>query len=185
MDRVAGFLGVLGLAAAAGGLAIGDLVIVPGLMGESMLIDANQATSLVGPLHLRCTEITLAGTIVAALALPRWLGSRFATSITLLAIACAAISRLLVLPRMYDAWGKVDLVAARPIARLHEAEELARQLIWLDASLAILLLGVAGCIAAGGRRASRQAGSILSWRKPAAATAAMPTVEPDVAATAA
>ncbi|MEM6993739.1 MAG: hypothetical protein AAF721_24710 [Myxococcota bacterium] len=148
MDRVATFVGVLGLAAAAGALMIGELVVLPGLTGPSVLLGPNLATTIAGPIHLRCAEVALVGTIVLALALPHWLSARFATAAALLAIGFAAFNRLVVLPTVYEAWGKVDLVAARPLARLTEAEALAEQATWMSAGLAVCLLTVAGFVAA-------------------------------------
>ena len=153
MDRVAAFLGVLGLAAAVGALAVGDLALLPALTGEHPLLDANQAVSIRGPIHLRCAEVALVGTIVAALAVPRWLGSRLATTVSLLAIACAGVSRLALLPRVYDAFSKVDLVAGRPAQRFVEAQELASQTLWIDGSLAALLLLLVGIAASRNGRA--------------------------------
>lgn len=147
MDRVAAFLGVIGWAAAAGALAICDLVVLPGLRDSPLLADPNQAISIAGPLQLRCAEVTLVGVIVAALCVPRWLSSKFATTTALLAVGCAGLSRFAVLPRLYDAWGRVDLVAARPLNRLDEAQALAEQSLWLDGSFAVLLVTLAVFIA--------------------------------------
>ena len=140
MERLSAFFGVLGLAAAAGGLAIGNLVILPGLTGEHVLLDANQAISLAGPLHLRCAEFTLVGALLMALAVPRWVKSRGASALALVATGCAAIARLWLLPQLYEAWAKVDLVAARPVARMAEAELLAEQALSLDVLLAAVLV---------------------------------------------
>ena len=152
MDRVAAFLGVLGLAAAVGALAVCDLALIPALTGEHPLLDPNQAVSIRGPIHLRCAEIALVGIVVAALAVPRWLGSRLATTVSLMAIACAAFSRFMLLPRVYEAWSRVDLVAERPAQRFVDAQELAGQTLWIDGTLAALLVLLVGLAASRCRR---------------------------------
>ncbi|MBL4687964.1 MAG: hypothetical protein JKY37_25460 [Nannocystaceae bacterium] len=148
MERLAAFVGVLGLLAAAGALVVGDLILVPGLSAQHLLLDANLATSVTEPVHLRCAEVALVGTIVLALAVPRWLGSRFATAAALLAVGCAGLSRAVLLPKIYTAWGHVDLVAGRPLAQLGQAKELAEQGQALHAVLGVFLLLVVGFVAA-------------------------------------
>lgn len=148
MERLAAFVGVLGLLAAAGALVVGDLILVPGLSAQPVLLDPNLATSVTEPVHLRCAEVALVGTVVLALAVPRWLGSRFATAAALLAVGCAGLSRAVLLPQIYTAWGHVDLVARRPLAQLGQAKELAEQGQALHAVLGMLLLVVVGFIAA-------------------------------------
>lgn len=147
MGRVACCLGILALAAAIGAMAVGELVVVPGLQGASDLIGPNLARSVTAPLHLRCAEIVFGAAVVLALAVPRWLGSRVATTVALLVIGCAAIERFVILPELYEAWSRVDLVAMRPAPRVADAQALAERARWLDlghATLLMILVGIAG-----------------------------------------
>ena len=147
MGRVACSLGILALAAAIGAMAVGELIVVPGLRGASDLVGPNLARSMTAPLHLRCAEIVFGAAIVLALAVPRWLGSRVATTVALLVIGCAAVERFVILPELYEAWSRVDLVAMRPVERVADAQALADRARWLDyahAALLALLVGFAG-----------------------------------------
>lgn len=150
MDRIAAFVGILGLCAAAGALAVGELVVLPGLTDPHPLLDPNLAVSVAGPLHVRCAEITLAGSVVAAAGLLRG-ASRFAGPAALVAVGLAAFVRLSALPNLYGAWAKVDLVAARPLARVADAEALVQQAHWLQLGLASVLVAIIGAIAIRGR----------------------------------
>jgi hypothetical protein len=139
--RPAAYLGRSALATAMGAVLVGELVVVPGLANQAHLVDANLATALTGPLHLRIADIVLAATVVLAAIAPRWLGSRLATAAALLTVATAAVYRL-VLPAAYGAWSRVDRVAGRPVDRLLEAERLTDQAHWMALSLLLLLLGL-------------------------------------------
>jgi hypothetical protein len=170
MERVATALGMLGLAAAIGGLTVGELVVAEGLTAQASLIDANLAKTLAAPLHLRCAEIALVGCILLALATPRWIASRFATTLALVAVGCAGLARLVILPRLYGAWAQVDLVARRPAERIAAATELADHATLVAATMAGLLVMLVG-LAAWPRLPSKQSQGSAATPSPAASVA--------------
>lgn len=142
MDRLAACLGLLAAAAALGALAVGELVLVPGLGAATGYVDANLAKSLTAPLHLRCAEIVLVASVVTALASGRMATSRAATTAALGAVGCAALYRMVLVPRLYAAWARADLVAGRPVARIADAEQLAGHTVLLAASIGALVAAV-------------------------------------------
>jgi hypothetical protein len=144
-------LAILALSTALGALVVGELVVVP-MLGRTDLLDANLATAVSAPVHLRTAEIGVAAGLAVALAVPAWLRSRFATSVALLLLLGATARRVVLLPALYAAWARVDIVAGRPEARLHEARELAR---WSEALTfsSVLLIGVLVALVA------------LAWRR--------------------
>jgi hypothetical protein len=141
--RLAAFIGTLALATALGAVLLCELVVVPGLATQTHLVDANLATALTGPLHLRMGEIVLAAALVLAAVVPRWLGSRRASALTLLTLFVAAVQRVFVVPAVYAAWSRVDRVAGRPVERLLEAQRLTDQAHWVAAAMLLLLTGLA------------------------------------------
>lgn len=142
MDRLAAAVGMLGLAVALGALAVGELVVAPGLAELDAYIDANLAKTLTAPLHLQCAMLVLLGTLAVAAATPRWIGSRIGTTIALCAVGCAAAYRLAVLPKAYATWAMADLVAGRPPEKIAQAQELANNATWLAAAAVALLAGI-------------------------------------------
>ncbi len=121
----------MALAAALGALAMGQLVVLPGLEAQTSLVDANLVTRLGQALHLRSVEIALVGAVVLVGTAPRWLGSRLATTLALLAVAGTGSLRLALLPDVYQAWARVDRVAGLPLDRLTQAQSLAEQAQWV------------------------------------------------------
>ena len=142
MDRLAAALGMLGLAVALGALAVGELVVAPGLAELDAFIDANLAKTLTAPLHLRCAMLVFIGTLAVAAATPRWVRSRVGTTMALCAVGCTAAYRLAVLPKAYATWALADLVAGRPPDKIVQAQELANNASWLAAAAVALLLGI-------------------------------------------
>jgi hypothetical protein len=120
--RPAAFFGLLGLAIALGGIVAGRLVVLPGLGHHPELIDANFAKALSAPLHLRLAEIVLAGHLVVAALSGLWIGARWATTLGLLLVACSGAHRFLLLPALYTAWSRADLVAGRPVEHILTAQ---------------------------------------------------------------
>jgi hypothetical protein len=154
-------LAILALSAALGALVVGELIVVP-VLAATDLLDANLAKAVSAPVHLRTAEIGVVAGVAVAVTVPAWLRSRFATTIALLLLLGATARRVVLLPALYAAWARVDLVAGRPEARLVEARELAR---WSEALTfsSILLLGVLITLVA------------LAWRR-------VPMVEPEARA---
>ncbi|MEX1363600.1 MAG: hypothetical protein AB1Z98_10760 [Nannocystaceae bacterium] len=141
MRRAAASLGILALAASLGAMAVAQLVMVPGLEAQAGLVDLNLLTRVIAPVHLRCLELALVGTVLLAGVSPVWLRSRLATTLALLAVGGAGAMRLAVLPGVYQAWARVDRVALAPYDRLVRAEGLAEEAYWLGmGTLAVLLL---------------------------------------------
>ncbi|MCH9684265.1 MAG: hypothetical protein K0V04_22720 [Deltaproteobacteria bacterium] len=141
MQRAAASIGIAALAAAFGALAVAQLVVLPGLQAQPGLVDPNLLTRLVAPVHLRCVEIALVGSIVLVGVAPRWLGSRLATTLALLAVTGTGLLRMVTLPAVYEAWARVDRVALAPRDRLVHAETLAHQAEWIGiGSMAMVLM---------------------------------------------
>ena len=138
MRSLPALLGTLALALALGSLVVGHLLLIPALAGNTDLIDANLARTLAEPLALECaTLIGFACVALAGLAKP-WLKHTLGLSVSLVAVAIAALDRLALLPRMQAAWSRVDLVAGRPVERVREAEQLQQ-----THEIALILLLVA------------------------------------------
>jgi hypothetical protein len=134
-------LGTLALALALGSLVVGHLLLIPALAADTSLIDANLARTLAEPLALRCgTLIVIACVVLAGLAQP-WLKQTLGLSLSLVAVAIAALDRLALLPRLQAAWSRVDLVAGRPIERVTEAQNLQQT---HEIALMLLLLALVG-----------------------------------------
>lgn len=122
--RPAACLGLLVTAIAIASVGIGRFVVLPMMVRAHALVDANLARSLAQPIHLRLAEITLAATLVVFVVLPRWTKSRLAAALAMLLVIATAAWRAVLLPALYGAWAKVDLVAGRPIDHLQAARTL-------------------------------------------------------------
>lgn len=132
-----GAAGIASLGLALGAILVGQLILVPLVAGNTALVDANLARALAEPLTLRAAELTIGATVIlAALAQP-WLRHRVASSLALLAAGIAACDRLVLLPELHGRWGRVDLVAMRPLDRIAEASQLS---LVHHAALAVVLL---------------------------------------------
>ena len=141
--RPAAFLGILALGLALGSIVLGHLIGVPTLQAGTDLVDANLARALSEPLALRTAELALtAAVIVAAVARP-WLRHHAGTTLGLLAAGLAALDRFVLVPRMHEAWARVDLVALRPVARIDAAEQLTTVHDAAVAALGLTLVAIA------------------------------------------
>ncbi len=134
---------MLALGLALGSMVLGHLILVPTLRGDTTLVDANLARALAEPLALRTAELALAACIALAAVTHRWLRHRAGTSLALLAVGVAGIERFGLLPRMHEAWGRVDLVAMRPQAKIAVAEQLSTIHHAAIATMIVLLLATA------------------------------------------
>jgi hypothetical protein len=144
-------LGTLALALALGSLVVGHLVLIPLLAGDTDLIDANLARTLAEPLAIRCgTLLALACVVLAALVKP-WLDNTVALSVSLIAVAIAALDRVALLPKVQAAWSRVDLVAGRPIERVEEAQRLQQT---HEIALMLLLIALVGLVV------------LATWKRP-------------------
>ncbi len=140
--RASAFFGLVAATTAMGALAMGELVVLPGLQAQSALIDANLAKALAAPLHFRLSEVVLGAALVIAAVGPRLLRSAPGTALCLLLLGGAAAHRFVVLPALYAAWSRADLVAGRPVERVLAAENLATQEQWVAASLVVCCLAL-------------------------------------------
>lgn len=122
--RPAACLGLLVVATALAALVLGRFVVVPMLAHSHLLVDANLARSLAEPLHLRLAEITLGATLCAFVLVQRWTRSTLAGALAMVLVVGTASWRALLVPSLYAAYARVDLVAGRPLERLQELERL-------------------------------------------------------------
>lgn len=136
----------MALALALGAMAVGELIVVPGLVQQHGLLDANALTRVAAPIHLRCAELALLASMLVAGLSPYWLRSRVATTCALLAVAGAATLRLSALPTVYAAWSQVDRVAQAPYGRLVRAEGLTEEAYWLGLGTLAALLVLAAIV---------------------------------------
>ncbi len=144
--RPAVFFGVLALAVFVGALVIGLGVIVPGL-AASPLVDANLGKALAAPLTLRLAEILVGAAVVLIFAVPGWIASRVATTLSLLLAGAALAHRFLLLPHLGRLWARVDLIAGRPVDSLAEAERWTQHQQSLLVVMGVLLLVLVGLAA--------------------------------------
>jgi hypothetical protein len=135
--RPAAVLGFFAVATALGALVVGRAVVMPE-MAQPELIDANLAKALSAPLHSRLAEVVLAAHLVLAAVAGRWFGTRWPTTLALLLVGASALHRFVVLPALYAAWSRVDLVAARPVEQLLTADRLQLQELALVAAMVIM-----------------------------------------------
>jgi hypothetical protein len=141
--RPASLIGILALGLALGSTVLGHLFLVPALQAESTLVDANLARALSEPLALRTAELALVASVITAAIARAWLRHHAGTTLGLLAAGLAATDRLVILPRVHEAWGRVDLVAMRPVARVEAAEQLSRIHTGAVAAIVIVLVAIA------------------------------------------
>lgn len=142
--RPTALLGMLVLGLALGSIVLGHLLLAPQLRGDTTLVDANLARALAEPLVLRTGEVLLAACLVLAAVAGSWLGHRAGTSLGLLSLGLAAADRFVLLPRLHEAWARVDLVAMRPLPRVTAAEQLTLAHEAVLAAMLIALLATAG-----------------------------------------
>ena len=109
--RATALIGTLALGLALGSIVLGHLLLVPLLRADTSLVDANLARALAEPLVLRTGELLLGACLLLAAVASNWLGHRAGTSLGLLSTGLAAVDRFVLLPRMHEAWARVDLVA--------------------------------------------------------------------------
>jgi hypothetical protein len=146
VQRAAACIGILALAAALGALVVGQLVVLPSLEGQGALVDANLLTRLAAPIHLRCVEIALVGSVVLLGVAPQWLRSRLVTTLALVAVTGTGALRMIMLPSLYEAWARVDRVVLAPHDRLVRAEGLAEEVWWLGLG-SMTMLALVGVVA--------------------------------------
>lgn len=131
------------MAAALGAMAVGQLVVLPGLDSQGNLVDANLLTRVAAPIHLRCTEIALVGSVLLLGLVSTWLRSRLAATLALLAAMGTGVLRLVLLPSLYEAWARVDRVALLPHDRLIHAQDIADEAYWLGLGSITMLVMLA------------------------------------------
>ncbi len=116
--RLTAFTGMLSLTVALGALVVGRAVLVPEMAAPSVLVDANLAKALAAPLHMRLAEIVLAAHLLLAAVAGRWLAAKWGTTLALILVISSALHRFLLLPALYGAWSRADVVAARPVEQI-------------------------------------------------------------------
>jgi hypothetical protein len=124
-------------------MAVGQLVVLPGLESQGDLVDPNLLTRVAAPIHLRFVEIALVGSVVLVGVASHWLRSRLAVTLALLATASTGFLRLAHLPSLYEAWARVDRVAMLPHDRLIWAEGIAEEAYWLGLGSLLMLVLIA------------------------------------------
>lgn len=134
---------MLALGLALGSIVLGHVILAPQLRGDTSLVDANLARALTEPLVLRSAELTLAACLVLVGVAGHWLRHRAGTSLGLIALGLAGVDRLVVIPRLHEAWGRVDLVAMRPQVRLEAAEQLSSIHHATLAAMVVVLVAIA------------------------------------------
>ena len=135
--RPSALIGMLALALALGAIVVGQALLVPLACSGTSLVDANLARALSEPLALRSGEVALGACVLLSAVAGPWLRHRAGTSLALLATGVAALDRLVILPRVHESWGRVDLVAMRPVDKLEVAAEIS---MIHDGALAVMVL---------------------------------------------
>jgi hypothetical protein len=166
-----GLIGQLAVAVSLGCLVIGFGLVLPMLELGNDLVDLNLAKALGQGIALRLGLVLLIACSIVAVATPRWIEHRAATTAALGAVALAALDRLLMLPRVYQAWSRVDLVADRPHDRLQQAQELAQWHGWLLLGVGALLVSVLAFAVLGRIRLAASTATPSRAESPAAAPA--------------
>lgn len=138
LDAVARSVLAITLAA----LVVGHGFIMPLLVADQPLLDANLARAVASPVELRIADVVVFGCLLTACVVPRWSERHVCTTLALLATVLAGCDRLFFLPRLHAAWSHVDLVAGRPLDRLAEARLLAQQHLWMAAGIGVCLLAI-------------------------------------------
>jgi hypothetical protein len=141
--RPAVLIGILALGLALGSIVLGHVIVIPTLQADTSLVDANLTRALGEPLALRTAELCLIATVVLAATARPWLRHHAGTTLGLLAAGLAATDRLVILPRVHEAWARVDLVAMRPAARIETAERLSTIHELAVTVIALVLIAVA------------------------------------------
>lgn len=141
--RPAALIGFAAAAVLLGAIVVGYFVAIPAL-SASPLIDANLARALSGPLGQRLADLVVVASVVLALAAPRWIASRAGTTIALVLTAAALAHRLLLVPHLGRLWARVDVVAARPVDLLGEAQRWSEHQQWLLVAMCALVLALFG-----------------------------------------
>jgi hypothetical protein len=136
-------IGILALGLAFGSIVLGHVIVVPTMQAHTSLVDANLARALSEPLALRTAELCMAAAVVLAAVARGWLRHRAGTTLGLLAAGVAATDRFVILPRVHEAWARVDLVAMRPVARIDAAEQLSTIHDGAVAVLVLVLIAIA------------------------------------------
>jgi hypothetical protein len=145
---------MLALALGLGAVVVGQAVLVPLAAGNTSLVDPNLARALSEPLALRAGEIALAACVVLSIVAGPWLRHKAGTTLALLSAGVAALDRLVLLPSVHDAWGRVDLVAARPVAKIELAEQASQIHHGALAVLVLLMVATAAMATNLGRRST-------------------------------
>lgn len=140
--RLAAFFGLLAITAALGALVVGRAVLVPEMAAPSHLIDANLAKSLAAPLHMRLAEIVFAAHLVLAAVAGRWLAAKWGTTLALVLVIASALHRFLLLPALYGAWAKADLIAARPVEHILSANRYELQELVVVGVMVVLQVSI-------------------------------------------
>lgn len=141
--RPAVLIGILALGLALGSIVLGHVIVIPTLQADTTLVDANLARALGEPLALRTAELCLIAAVILAATARPWLRHHAGATLGLLAAGLAATDRFVLLPRVHEAWARVDLVAMRPAARIETAEQLSMTHELTVAVTVLVLIGVA------------------------------------------
>jgi hypothetical protein len=150
--RVAAFVGQLAVSLALGALVVGYALTLPLLEQGSELVDPNLGKALGHGIALRLGLLILVASAITAVVARRWTQSSIGTTLALSGLVLAALDRVAILPRLYETWARVDLVAGRPAERLADASQLSHWHEGVCVVLALCLLAVAGLgTRAGGR----------------------------------
>lgn len=138
--RLAPYLAFCFAAVALGCLGVG-LGLAPYLLDHAAetpaLIDANLAQALGQPIELRSLEVAIAALVGLLVCTRKLVDQKLGSSAALAALGLGVLDRLIVLPRVHDAYAKVDLVALRPESALATATELG-----LVHAISVALTGV-------------------------------------------
>lgn len=149
----------MALGLALGSIVLGHLLLVPMLEADTSLVDANLARALAQPLALRSAEVALAACVVLTAVARHWLRHRAGTTLGLLAVGIAAADRFGLLPRVHEAWGRVDLVAMRPRVRIEAAAQLSTIHEASLAALIVVLIALAALASVDLRKPARKSSS--------------------------
>jgi hypothetical protein len=153
------FLALMGLSLALGCLFVGHGILLPALAAgrgaAGTLVDPNLARAISAPLAELASTLAAAGAVVVLALGPRAFNASPVSTLALAAVAACGLDRLVLLPRMHLALGRVDLVTSAPVSQMAklEAWELGHQLC--VATAFALLAAVAWIVA--GRFASARA----------------------------
>lgn len=145
------FIALLGLCLALGCLLVGHGLLLPALTGEggagTAVVDANLASAIAEPIAQLTSSIAAVCAILVLICAPRAFGSSVMSTLALAASAICVADRFVLLPRVHEALGRVDLVSSAPASAMARFEmwQLAHQLS--VASACALLAAVAWIVA--------------------------------------